>query len=131
MDPETRSKRLSANNMLPFMDESDQEALRRVRALLLEDTGREDVGLPRSCLPEELQDLWELVNQFGIGDDPLRGMAVNMMSDTFYYAAQEAIERKSEIIDAWANEGEFTGEKSVVIATVQAFYGQRVTHRGP
>jgi len=101
-------------------DDETRAALERVRAFLVEQLGNPDFPLVPSDVPDEFHELIPLAEQFGIGDDPARDIAIKMMPSHFILGAADLIGKHRESLDRWLNAGEWNEERNSFCCLLQA-----------
>ena len=107
--------------MLPVDDVETSAALARVRAFLLEELGNADLPLAAAFVPTEFHELIPLAEQFGVGDDPAREIAIDMMPASFVEWVAQLIARHREALDEWLLDGEWNDERNSFACLLQAF----------
>jgi len=102
-------------------DKKFQPSIKQVRKFIAEEMGAPDAPVDTAVVPSTLQGLLPLACQFGIGDDPVREIAIDMMSVEFVrWAAREVLSRAPQIHE-WAASGDWNYSKSAFVALLQGF----------
>src|SRR4051812_640981 len=97
-----------------------ENAILKVRALLIKELGCPEVEIDAMAIPEEFRTLSELAAQFGIGDDGIRQDAIDMMPEDFVVASEKTVSALEPRLSDWINDGEWTNEKNAIVCVKQA-----------